>query len=181
MQIYVRSSLDSLAHIAPESELGRSRASDPIGPWQRIILQVLQTFNWSVEMKSSRGKIFDRMIVGCAVCLISPVGATFAGEPPAIKAAIEGREADYRRQDPGVPVWPSTCDCISIDFGFKDARGYRPVRFSVGDATAYYSQDTAETSAQSRARLTAKGPQKILVADEFAEELAKDGAQEKAN
>ena len=132
-------------------------------------------------MKSSRGKIFDRIMVGCAVCLLSPVGAAFAGEPPAIKAAIEGREADYRRQDPGVPVWPSTCDCISIDFGFKDARGYRPVRFTVGDATNYYSQDVAAMSAARKARLTAKGPQKILVADEFPEESAKDGAQKKPN
>ena len=132
-------------------------------------------------MKSTRGKIFGRMIGGFAVCLLFPMGATFAGEPPAIKAAIEGREADYRRQDPGVPVWPSTCDYISIDFGFKDARGYRPVRFTVGDVAAYYGQDVAETSAQSRARLTAKGPQKSLVEDEFAEEIAKDGVQKKAN
>jgi len=132
-------------------------------------------------MASSRGKVLDRMVVGFAVCLLSQAGAVFAGESPATKAAIEGRAADYRRQDPGVPVWPSTCDCISIDFGFKDARGYRPVRFSVGDATAYYSQDVAATSSASRARLTAKGPQKILVSDEVSEESPEDVTKQKPN
>ena len=132
-------------------------------------------------MASSRGKVFDRMMVGFAFCLLSQAGASLASEPLATKAAIEGRAADYRRQDPGVPVWPSTCDCISIDFGFKDARGYRPVRFSVGDATAYYSKDVGATSSASRARLTAKGPQKILVSDEVSEDSAKDVTKQKLN
>ena len=49
-------------------------------------------------------------------------GPGFAGgsEPPAIRSAIEGRATDYRRLDPGVPFWPSTCDCIKVNFGFKD-------------------------------------------------------------
>lgn len=114
-------------------------------------------------------------MIGFAVCLLFAAGAAFASEPPSTRTAIEGRAADYRRQDPGVPVWPSTCDCLSIDFGLKDARGYRPVRFSIGDAATYYSQDMAATSAARRARLAAKGPRKTLLADELPEESVKEG------
>jgi hypothetical protein len=121
-------------------------------------------------MAASRGKLCARMMAGFAVCLLSPASAAIAGEPPATKVAIEGRAADFRRQDPGVPVWPSTCDCISVDFGFKDARGYRPVRFSLGDAAAYYSQDGAAMSDSDKVRLTAKGPRKILLTDKVSEE-----------
>ena len=114
-------------------------------------------------------KAFNQAVVA-AVLLFCVAGPTMASESPAVRAAIEGRADDYRRQDPGVPVWPSTCDCISLDFGFKDASGARPMRFSFGDAANYYGKDAS--SDKRRARLTAKGPRK-----EFAEEEVTEQAE----
>ena len=129
-------------------------------------------------MKSGSGKFFSRAMLPLAVGVFLSVGSALAGEPPAVKSAIEGRAADYQRQDPGVPVWPSTCDCISVDFGFKSARGYRPVRFSIGDASWYYAQDVNVQLDARRARVAAKGPRKTLVADEVAEVSAKEEADQ---
>jgi hypothetical protein len=129
-------------------------------------------------MKSGSGKSFIRAMLLLAVGVFVSFGSVLAGEPPAVKSAIEGRAADYQRQDPGVPVWPSTCDCISVDFGFKDSRGYRPVRFSIGDASRYYAQDVNVQLDARRARVAAKGPRKTLVADEIAEVAAKEEADQ---
>jgi hypothetical protein len=129
-------------------------------------------------MESGREKFFSRIMLPLAVGVFLSVGSALAGEPPAVKSAIEGRAADYQRQDPGVPVWPSTCDCISVDFGFKDSRGYRPVRFSIGDASRYYAQDVNVQLDARRARVAAKGPRKTLVADEVAEVATKEEADQ---
>ncbi|MDB4307821.1 hypothetical protein N9985_00890 [Gammaproteobacteria bacterium] len=120
-------------------------------------------------METTSNNFFVRKMFPIAVCALCFASSAVAGEPPAIRSAIEGRAADYQRQDPGVPVWPSTCDCISVGFGFKDANGYRPVRFSVADAPRYYGQDVTETAAARRSRLTSKGPLKTLVADDVVE------------
>jgi len=106
--------------------------------------------------------------VGKAVIAACLFGATLssATEPPAVRSAIEERAADYRRLDPGVPVWPSTCDCISIRFGFKDASGYRPVQFRFADAVDYYGQRADATSKLSPSSMAAKGPLKVLVEDD---------------
>jgi hypothetical protein len=129
-------------------------------------------------MKSGSGNFFIRAMLPLAVGVFFSIGSALAGEPPSVKSAIEGRAADYQRQDPGVPVWPSTCDCISVDFGFKGARGYRPVRFSIGDASRYYAQDVNVQLDARRARVAAKGPRKTLVADEVAEVSAKEEADQ---
>ena len=102
----------------------------------------------------------------CALCFAS---TAMASEPPAIRSSIEGRAADYQRQDPGVPLWPSTCDCISVGFGLKDASGNRSVRFSIADAPRYYGQDVTGTTAASKSRLSSKGPLKSLVTDQHNE------------
>jgi hypothetical protein len=129
-------------------------------------------------MESSSGYFIGRKIPPIAFCMLCFAGSALAGEPPVVKSAIEGRAADYQRQDPGVPVWPSTCDCISVDFGFKDSRGYRPVRFSIGDASRYYAQDVNVQLDARRARVAAKGPRKTLVADEVAEVATKEEADQ---
>jgi len=93
-------------------------------------------------------------------------GIASAAEPPAVRSAIEARGADYRRQDPGVPLWPSTCDCISVAFGFRDSSGYRPVRFRFADAVDYYGQASDSMSKMPAAASLSKGPRKELVAEE---------------
>lgn len=129
------------------------------------------------EMEASSTKLTQLGKFSATACLALGLlaGPDFAAgsEPPAIRTAIEGRATDYRRLDPGVPFWPSTCDCISVNFGFKDSSGYRPVRFRFADAADYYGQNASGGSNTLRSKLSAskmsaRGPLKEL-ADENVE------------
>jgi hypothetical protein len=120
-------------------------------------------------MEISSNKFCGSKMLHVSICMLCFASSALASEPPAIRSAIEGRAADYQRQDPGVPVWPSTCDCISVGFGFKDSSGNRPVRFSVADAPRYYGQDVTQTVAARRSKLTSKGPLKTMVTDDAGE------------
>jgi hypothetical protein len=78
-------------------------------------------------------------------------------------SAIEKRAEDYRRLDPGVPVWPSTCDCIRVSFGLKDANGNRPVRYRFADAISYYGDGAGYSSQPKKSSMSTKGPVKELL------------------
>jgi len=54
---------------------------------------------------------------------------------------------DSRSFDPGVPMWPSTCNCISIAYGDRDESGKIPARFSIGHAAGRQGQNKAAMSA----------------------------------
>jgi hypothetical protein len=87
-------------------------------------------------------------------------GLASAAQPAASSAGFQERFADYQRQSPGVPVWPSTCDCVSISFGFKDANGKRPVSYAIGDAVSVYGQDNSRGSSPQPVQAGVKGPVK---------------------
>jgi hypothetical protein len=117
-----------------------------------------------MQVNSVKIRQMGKLAVMASLTLGLLTGPNFAAgsEPPSIRTAIEGRATDYRRLDPGVPFWPSTCDCISVNFGFKDSSGYRPVRFRFADAADHYGQNGTGMSDARRSRLSAKGPLKEL-------------------
>ena len=123
-------------------------------------------------MKTTKSAFLTRKMLPVAMCALCFASAAMASEPPGIRSAIEGRAADYQRQDPGVPLWPSTCDCISVGFGLKDASGKRAVRFSVADAPRYYGQNFSGATDAGKSRIASKGPLKTLVTGEDSEASA---------
>ena len=114
-------------------------------------------------MANANKRLCSFATAAIANCLVLAAGAVSAGEPPATRTAIDDRGADFRRLNPGVPSWPSTCDCISVGFGLKDASGFRPVRFRFADAVDYYGQGSDVASKPGLSTSMAKGPLKELV------------------
>jgi len=107
-------------------------------------------------------------VLGLAIFLLLNSGIADAAEPPSIRTTLEDRRDDYLRHNPGVPLWPSTCDCVSIAFGFKNSSGYRPVRFRFANAVDYYGGSSGSSMTTRRSTMSAKGPLKELTEEPMA-------------
>ena len=73
-----------------------------------------------------------------ALALLFSRGA-FSADPLIAREALQPNDPN----NPGVPVWPVACDCLTLAFGDPDGKGQRQVRFTVGAAAGYYSADSS--------------------------------------
>ena len=88
-----------------------------------------------------------------AAVLLLIAGPVLAGDDKVSESWLQQRNQDYQRFDPGVPAWPSTCDCIRVAFSSPDSKGKRTTRFSFAKAESYYSADWMEVARDSKSEV----------------------------
>lgn len=95
-------------------------------------------------------RFFSTMALRSAVTVVVLYGllanAALANEDSVSESWLRDRGQDYQRLDPGVPVWPTTCDCIRYSFSQPGKDGKRVTRFSLGKADRYYAKDWSMSS-----------------------------------
>ena len=86
-----------------------------------------------------------RAMLACILLLVG--GVATSADSAYYTGQLGSGAMDYRSFDPGVPMWPSTCNCISIAYSDRDEGGKIPARFSIGHAAGRQGQDKAAMSA----------------------------------
>jgi hypothetical protein len=80
----------------------------------------------------------ERWLMAIGLSLICSVAVA---NPPANDFEYQGRLQDYQRFNPGVPVWPSTCDCIRYSFQSSDSGVKKRTRLTIGLASSDYDYE----------------------------------------